>query len=298
MIRYDITQKELRSRIKRKYPRWLGNAEKYTTLCKEAGDYVDKGSPWSTIKPVFMELQYEKCAYCERKLASVRYGKKEHDVEHYRPKNAVEAWPTQKMKEEKRGDYNFSTGSSTDKGYYLLAFNVLNYADACSSCNSSLKASYFPVGRGRRLDTVSFAKLKEEEPYLLFPIGKLDDHRPEDLITFEGMLPIPRYKRGLRYKRARVTIDFFDLDTREDLTLQRAQIITTIWTAYNTLNRRHSTQEDIEDAEFVIRLAESDFSPHTNCARSFIEACRHTTNKARDYKNDAKRYLDAKLKRD
>ena len=48
---------------------------------------------WSNIKYLFINIQHNKCAFCERKLAAREDGGAiEHDVEHFRPKNAIKAW--------------------------------------------------------------------------------------------------------------------------------------------------------------------------------------------------------------
>lgn len=40
-----------------------------------------------------MELQHSKCGYCEKWLEGSDYGTIEHDMEHYRPKSSVKAYP-------------------------------------------------------------------------------------------------------------------------------------------------------------------------------------------------------------
>src|SRR5436305_5515954 len=122
-----------------------------------------------------MALQHEKCAYCERRLAGGRFGAIEHDVEHYRPKSAVESWPSAKISKERGISYSFQTGGDFPEGYYLLAYQILNYAVACKTCNSPLKANFFPVGAARVVSCDSLADYASEMPFLLFPIGDLDE---------------------------------------------------------------------------------------------------------------------------
>ena len=46
------------------------------------------------VKAVYIRLQKNKCAYCERQLTGLDHGGAiEHDLEHYRPKGHVPAWP-------------------------------------------------------------------------------------------------------------------------------------------------------------------------------------------------------------
>jgi len=99
MIRYNITLSDLQQRINAKDENWFQQANLRTQAFQQEGEYNEnlripdgKGgtrgaSPiWSKIKSVYMALQHEKCAYCERQLASEEFGKIEHDLEHYRPK--------------------------------------------------------------------------------------------------------------------------------------------------------------------------------------------------------------------
>ena len=72
---------------------WLREAAKRTAQFKSDACYQEKSSIWSEVKPIYMRLQGDcKCAYCERKLESVTYGKGEQDVKHFRPKGNVCPW--------------------------------------------------------------------------------------------------------------------------------------------------------------------------------------------------------------
>src|SRR5262249_14965047 len=139
-------------------PDWLGDAHFRTETFRADGEYNETDEPiWSEIKDVFLDMQSEKCAYCERKLGGKSYNRKEYDVEHYRPKNKVRSWPNTKALEKiiARGNsaYNFPMGEATTKGYYLLPYNIRNYAAACTGCNSTLKSNYFPIANKRVLDS-------------------------------------------------------------------------------------------------------------------------------------------------
>ena len=284
MIRYPITKTELEARVEAVKKGWLVRAQQRTDIFKAAGDYNESSNIWSEIKDAFLELQHDKCAFCERKLGGKSYNRKEYDIEHFRPKNAVKAWPSETLKTKRKLSYNFPLGDKTTKGYYLLPYNLLNYTAACTGCNSSLKASYFPVGKKRVLDSDDYEKLKKEEAYLLCPVGVHDDLDPEDVITFEGIIPIPKLKRGPKHRRARVTIDFFDLVMREDLLRERAGIIVSMWLAYQTLQNNSATDDDKATAQLIIDAAISPKSPHTNCARAFHKLCKEDPQKAHAYK--------------
>jgi hypothetical protein len=300
MIRYPVQEtptetedleylKELVERIK---PGWLTKALDRTEKFKEKGKYDESGPIWSEIKDVFLDLQYGKCAYCERKLGGKSYNRKEYDVEHYRPKSNIGQWPTkkviEKMAEAGKQSYSFATGEASDKGYYLLPYNILNYTVACTGCNSTLKSSFFPIAKDRKLDSDDFESLKTEEPYLLFPLGELDDD-PQEYITFNGILPVPKPKRGAKYRRARVTIDFFDLDIRPELIEERAGIIVAIWLAFETLEDAHAPAERRATAQNIINAAISPKKPHTSCARAFYKLCQENRQLAHEFKIRAER---------
>ena len=287
MIRYDITPAKLKKAIEKESSGWLAEAQKKTAqfrLVKVFNEPTSQHS-WGKIKGVFMQLQFEKCAYCERVIGE---GRIEHDLEHYRPKNAVRSWPSAKQNKDKKFAYDFATGKAAAKGYYLLAYNFLNYACACKFCNTSFKSSYFPVEAARQLDTDRLSKLKGEKPLLIFPLGTLDDD-PQSLITFEGITPIPAISSGPQYRRARITIDFFDLDRRDTLRRERAQIIQAIWLAFRTLQKTTASAADRNDAQQIIDLALSPRSPHTNCAQSFYRLCQQDEQRAQNYKVEAQR---------
>lgn len=292
MIRYSISQEELEEAIENEKRGWLERARQKTEAFREAQDFTEASgqNTWSEIKGAYMKLQSNKCAYCERILASEQFGKIEHDVEHYRPKNAVITWPTAKMREQRRYAYAFPTGEASDKGYYLLAYNPLNYLTACKTCNSALKSNYFPIA-GERLTSIDdFEELKNEKPYLIYPVSDMDED-PEELITFKGILPVPTRRSGPRYRRARITITFFALDIRDELIKARATLIQIIWLAYDILKDDSSNNRRRAIAQNILDLALSSRSKHTNCARSFYRLCQQNPAQASQFLELAERIL-------
>ena len=90
MIRYAVTESDLEQRVDAEVASWRSRAATRTARFIAAGGYDESSSIWSEIKPVFMRLQNDKCAYCERQLASADSGGSvEHDLEHFRPKSSV-----------------------------------------------------------------------------------------------------------------------------------------------------------------------------------------------------------------
>ena len=194
MIRYPITLAELEQLVDATDPRWRGKAKKRLARFKTDKKYNEKSGIWSDIKRIYVELQYRKCAYCEKQLEGPRYGLIEHDVEHFRPKSSVAAWPLGERAAKLK--YRFATGGKSERGYYLLSYHLLNYCTACKSCNTPLKSNHFPVSRKRGpMDADAPEQLSGEGPLLIYPIGDIDSD-PEDLITFQGVVAVPRVKSG------------------------------------------------------------------------------------------------------
>ncbi|SDA53941.1 MULTISPECIES: hypothetical protein [unclassified Janthinobacterium] len=228
MIRYAIAPAALIDAINIKKPSWLRRADERTEQYRKQGAYGDGSEFWGEIKEVYIALQGEKCAYCETKLAGITYASKVHEVEHFRPKSRVRAWPGT-LPRLTAYVPPCATGAASAGGYHLLAYNPFNYAIACTRCNSSLKSDYFPVRANRLFSEQDPGKLLIEEPLLIYPISDFDID-PESVITFVGVQAVPRYKQGAHYQRARITIDFFDLN-HEDLTTRRAEVIGGLYVA-------------------------------------------------------------------
>lgn len=291
MIRYPITFEELRSLIEAEAPGWLAQAAKRTERFRRAGRYDEASGIWSRIKRVYMRLQRCKCAYCERRLASEDFGGAiEHDLEHYRPKGPVPAWPSEMISRERGISYRFATGEPFPEGYYLLAYHVLNYVTACKKCNSPLKASFFPIAGARGLQKDDPVLLREEAPFLLYPLGDLDED-PEEVLTFDGIIPVPRVRRGPRSQRARVTIDFFELDEREELWRGRAEVIVSLFIAMESLRQGEETLR--ERATRAVTALLSPASEHTNCGRSFRALYDRDRGRAEEIAERAQAYLDS-----
>jgi hypothetical protein len=286
MIRHPIARQELASRIDAQAKGWTAAARKKTEKFRAARKYSEKQGSWSKVKQVYIDLQFGKCAYCERKFGVDEKSRIEHDVEHFRPKSSIKAWPPKGGKLH----YEFRTGTASTRGYYLLAYNPLNYMVSCKKCNSPYKSDHFPIAKTRRLNSDDFAKLALEQPLLLYPISDVDED-PEALIAFEGILPVVKAASGHAGHRARVTIDFFALDTREELLRERALILKAIYVAWSDLE--HADPLRRRDANQTIHQIDEPKLPHRNCARSFYRLCKDDPVSARDYYRACIEYLDS-----
>jgi hypothetical protein len=297
MIRYTVTLTQLEAAVDALASTWRSKAACRTEKFKQLGTYEEESGIWSDVKPVYMTLQHSKCAYCERKLEGDRLGKIEHDVEHYRPKSSVRKWPPKKWPPKDVGAgqelrYGFSLGGAWSEGYYLLAYHLQNYATACKVCNSVLKSNYFPIYGPRGPQQANPADLVQEQPLLVFPLGELDDD-PEDLIAFDGLVPLPVHSDGLKSYRARVTIDFFVLEKREHLREGRALKIRDMWLALSSLDH---AADDVERDRFrkLIDRLQGARSPHASCTRAFYRLCVQDRNAARTLYEAIEDYLESR----
>ena len=309
MIGYRFTEAEIIADIeaddlakKRKTP-WLKKAKALTDALRR-DPKREIASGWSEVKSVYTRRQAGKCAFCERMLGEHELAAVEFDVEHFRPKNEVRPWPTPEVVDELKLPADFPRSTAGGRGYRFLAYHHLNYASSCKTCNSRLKASYFPIaGKHVFSGTDPVTLTSREQPLLIYPLGAFDDD-PEEMITFQGYIavPHPQQKSAHTHNRARVTIAFFRLnDNREDLLLLRAKQLDNVFSKIELLDlvrakkRRREIWSDIE------RLASSR-NDHAGCVRSLLrlygqpEGPKPTTRaKALEYLQLARDYVRKKL---
>ena len=262
MISYRVSRRKLRKLLETHDPDWLAEAEN------------GEEPAWSRVKDVFVAIQHFKCGYCERPMPSPQRrhggddaerwgGTREYDLEHFRPRSAVARWPTNASGYR----YDFETGNTMAGGYPWLAHECLNYLASCKTCNSDNKRSCFPIAgqRGSRFDKVGSLN-RSERPFLVNPVGT-SDAKPEELIEFYGFLATPRGSRGHKRRRGTITIDLFGLNLRDDLTLQRCNLIRAMWPYLEY--RRTGNATERADAIRELNSLTHPGSPHTNCARCF-----------------------------
>jgi len=110
-----------------------------------------------------------KCAYCESDIYKSQYG----DVEHFRPKNAVENESGKPIKINIRGK------KKLHPGYYWLAYDWRNLLPACELCNRTnpkLRTGGKLIGKGKRFPVRhnNYATMPgdeaSEDPLLINPI--------------------------------------------------------------------------------------------------------------------------------
>lgn len=238
---------------------WLKKAGTRTKALQKLGRYEESSSIWSTVKPVFMKLQHEKCVFCEQRLEGGVYGPVAWDLEHFRPKSNVAAWPDPT----RHPDLTYTNlGTASDVGYYWLAYNLRNYAASCKVCNTIFKLNWFPIAKARAADAT--VDLNGEEALLCYPLGEVDED-PEELVTFLLTTAVPKYKTGSRGQRGQVIIDFFGLNKRDKIHRDRAQMIGSIGTL---LSERDQGAASSGATALLDQLGEPHI-PHAACVRAF-----------------------------
>lgn len=276
MIRYAVTAKALHAQIESHKAGWLKRAREKTAEALKKG-HVDEGDGiWSEIKEVYAKLQFFKCIYCEKPLpqekidGEVGFGKGavEYDVEHYRPKNRVKRWPSEKVKAQRKIDYDDQVEDGESAGYFRLAFDPDNYALSCKTCNSGHKSDSFPIAGATKGSLVKRAALDaQERPLLMLGIGE-DADDPEDVLGWRGPVPFARKKSGYQHLRARVCIDFFGLDTRDDLMRARAWLVILLWGKLE--ERTTATGARKQELDEVVQGFTTPRTSFCACARAYV----------------------------
>lgn len=106
--------------------------------------------------------------------------------------------------------------------------------------------------------------LLSEFPLLCYPIGEWDED-PERVITFASTTAIPSVRTGPRYRRASVIIDFFELNDREQLHLERAEIIG----LFAPVFKKQADGDTLTGPEqTLLSKATSAALPHASCLRA------------------------------
>jgi len=261
MIRYAATPAEIDDAVSDVDPGWLTKAARRQARINAAGEFAEKTSIWSTVKPAFMKIQHNKCIFCERQLEGGEIGKIEFDLEHFRPKSSIKAWPD--PTQHPHISYDFTTGSASAQGYHWLAYHLGNYAASCKPCNSPLKSNFFPIAGDRAAQGADTTDLARERPFLCYPIGSGDED-PERLVTFVATTAVPSAASGHRRRRGQIIIDFFDLNRREHLHRDRARTLVLVGPSLLRLADGTETATD----RAIAAKADDPALPHAACLRA------------------------------
>ena len=162
--------------------KWRGENES-----RKTGEYQWRNTIWKYLKVHLFSVTKGKCAFCETDALTVSPG----DVEHYRPKAAVD-------------------GDPAHKGYYWLAYDLQNYLPSCGNCNSSGKMNKFPVSGTRAYGPTD--DLTAEKPDLLNPFDPQDDDPNKHLQFVIGNIDNPAGTVGSTTHRGNQTIEILELN--------------------------------------------------------------------------------------
>lgn len=293
MIQYPISQQQLEQLLEQERPGWLARAHDRTDNFATLGHYQESSSIWSEVKVVYMRLQHDKCAYCERQLESEEYGRIEHDLEHFRPKKKAKSWKLTRALKQAGVILTAPVSGAADPGYHLLAYNPFNYCTSCKSCNSRLKSDYFPIEGIRSSGGADPFQLSSEKPLLVNPVGDLDDD-PASLISFHGLSPMASGSSDYKRHRGLVSIAFFHLDDRRRKYLfrERANIIVSLH-SFLKLADQMANPEEKSVYEELVDMTTRPSAPHTNCASCFCELYKQDQNQADELFQLAVAYLQS-----
>lgn len=166
--------------------------------------------------------QHDKCAFCEAIFDANVAG----DVEHYRPKGAVQ-----------------TDAGRLHPGYYWLGYVWPNLSYACPDCNEYRKRDWFPLANEAARARDHHGDVSAEVPLVLDPYGARD---PRDHIAFRGEAPIALTPEGA------ATISVLGLD-RTGLARDRLHHLTQLTLIYDSV-RALEDRPRPEEAPLLARL--------------------------------------------
>ena len=285
MRRYPVQDGALVRKIRALSPDWFQRARQRVHAFSRHNGYFEKDADgnsykpfWNELKDIYLSLQQYKCVYCDRTLDDIEYGAVEMEVEHYRPKQKVYAWPSRDMRRNypHLNQYLQMRGAALEGGYWHLAYHPLNLAVSCIRCNRRVKLCYFPIAGIRataRGGGVSPRQCRDEDADLFYPIGNIDPDDPATCITFYGPFAIPAQGVTPRcQERARITIDLLHLNQRPELLRGRSRIICAVYTANMLALCSDPGKADIGHNQ--LNLLQLTTEPHSHCATCFLHLCR------------------------
>lgn len=211
-------------------------------------DRIYKGVTYNIKPDVYMNLHgpfHGKCAYCESLIKADQPG----DIEHFRPKNAIQ---------DKDGNYekvNVNGELTPHPGYYWLAYNFQNLLPSCRDCNKIPKKNDpLSYGKGTQFPVRDFRARKQgeeeqEEALLINPVFKdptkhleLDETGIFKALSVQGQ----------------TCIDIFGLNTREALVESRKRIYKSTKNDVDMLiihlkNRSNEVEERLDTLKDILK---------------------------------------------
>ena len=177
----------------------------------------------ATVKEALIRDQHGKCCYCERLIA------KEGDVEHFRPKSAIQ---------------NKSGDSLQKPGYYWLVYDWQNLYFSCKPCNQTYKRNLFPLQSFTNRATSHKLNIEQEDAALIEPCRE----DPESMIGFRGEVPyaIDDNERGM------TTIEVLNLNNHNKEA--RRKHLHTLKTYDDIIKQLIQNLHDPESQRMVVRI--------------------------------------------
>ncbi len=177
----------------------------------------------TTVKDSLIRDQHEKCCYCERLIGT------DGDVEHFRPKSAIQNKPGDPLQK---------------PGYYWLAYNWQNLYFSCKPCNQTYKRNLFPLQTPTNRATNHESNVEQEDSALISPCKE----DPETMIGFRGEVPyaIDGCEKGT------ITIEVLNL--RNHNKEARRKHLHNLKTLYDSINLLMQKRHDPESQRMVTRI--------------------------------------------
>lgn len=174
-------------------------------------------------KEQLLKDQFDKCCFCESKVAHVDAG----DVEHYRPKGESK---------------QTNSGLANKPGYYWLAYKWDNLLIACQRCNRREKKSLFPLLNPDSRASSTNKDISFERPVFINPCME----NPENFIKFNFEYPVGIDDEG----RGQKTLDELNLVNNESLNeMRRTHLeitVTLIELTDSLINKLDKTNDDVD----------------------------------------------------
>jgi uncharacterized protein (TIGR02646 family) len=123
-----------------------------------------------TVKDTLINLQKDKCCFCERKVSAGEPG----HIEHFRPKGGYKKDDKTRL---------------VVPGYYRLAYDFENLFFSCNRCNTSYKKNYFPLADETQRATDHTMNIENEDPLIISP-----SQNPTAHLVFNNEIIKPKNK--------------------------------------------------------------------------------------------------------
>jgi uncharacterized protein (TIGR02646 family) len=170
-----------------------------------------------SVKELLIQIQDNKCCFCESKIGHISYG----DVEHFRPKAG---WVQENEQINK-------------PGYYWLAYDLDNLLLSCQICNQRHKKNLFPLTDPATRAVSHNDNISNEEALFLNP----NLENIEEYITFNEEIP-----KGIdETLRGEKTIEKLGLD-RELLNEQRRAVLNPVRDIYELAKGYPETNAELK----------------------------------------------------